>query len=123
MFHTNGFGSIIVGSNARDLVALTNDYGIGLGLWDPIYQIGRVVVQNLGTSIKKLMILLYLLICSAGSVAQDLWSLPEPNEKTGITSYGFIENDSNLVHGLLKVEGALVGSSWIEKDCSQFDND
>ncbi|MBA0666212.1 hypothetical protein Goklo_002654 [Gossypium klotzschianum] len=69
------------------------------------------------------MILLYLLICSAGSVAQDLWSLPEPNEKTGITSYGFIENDSNLVHGLLKVEGALVGSSWIEKDCSQFDND
>ncbi|PPR97849.1 hypothetical protein GOBAR_AA22824 [Gossypium barbadense] len=25
MFHTNGFGSITVGSNARDLVALTNE--------------------------------------------------------------------------------------------------
>ncbi|MBA0781612.1 hypothetical protein Gotri_002519, partial [Gossypium trilobum] len=58
------------------------------------------------------MILLYLLICSVGSVAQDLWSLPGPNEKNGITSYRFIENDSNLVHGLLEVEGALVGSLW-----------
>ncbi|MFQ6619694.1 hypothetical protein Gotur_001396 [Gossypium turneri] len=27
------------------------------------------------------------------------------------------------VHGLLEVEGALVGSSRIEKDCGQFDND
>ncbi|MBA0639770.1 hypothetical protein Goklo_022782, partial [Gossypium klotzschianum] len=27
------------------------------------------------------------------------------------------------VHGLLEVEGALVGSSRTEKDCSQFDND
>ncbi|KAK2968727.1 hypothetical protein RJ640_005914 [Escallonia rubra] len=25
MFHTNGFGSITMGSNARDLVALTNE--------------------------------------------------------------------------------------------------
>ncbi|MBA0629529.1 hypothetical protein Godav_024072, partial [Gossypium davidsonii] len=37
--------------------------------------------------------------------AQDLWSLPGLDEKNGITSYGFVENDSNLVHGLLKVEG------------------
>ncbi|KAK5832976.1 hypothetical protein PVK06_016785 [Gossypium arboreum] len=66
---------------------------------------------------KKLTILLYLLSCSAGSVAQDLWSLPGPDEKNGITSYGFIENDSDLVHGLLEVEGALVGSSQTEKDC------
>ncbi|XP_052880878.1 protein Ycf2-like [Gossypium arboreum] len=28
--------------------------------------------------------------------------------KNGITSYGFVENDSDLVHGLLEVEGALV---------------
>ncbi|MCE3051639.1 hypothetical protein HAX54_050400 [Datura stramonium] len=34
-----------------------------------------------------------------------------------------VENDSDLVHGLLEVEGSLVGSSQTEKDCSQFDND
>ncbi|KAK9663195.1 hypothetical protein RND81_O307400 [Saponaria officinalis] len=78
---------------------------------------------ELGTSMKKLSIHLYLLSCSAGSVAQDLWSLPGPDEKNGITSYGLIANDSDLVPGLLKVESALVGSSRTEKDCSQFDND
>ncbi|KAK5794931.1 hypothetical protein PVK06_036184 [Gossypium arboreum] len=67
---------------------------------------------------KKLTILLYLLSCSAGSIAQDLWSLPGPDEKNGITSYGFVENDSDLVHGLLEVEGTLVGSSRTEKDCA-----
>ncbi|KAG8369652.1 hypothetical protein BUALT_Bualt14G0035900 [Buddleja alternifolia] len=56
---------------------------------------------ELGMSMKKLTILLYLLSCSAGSVAQDLWSLPGPDEKNGITSYGLVENDSDLVHGLL----------------------
>ncbi|KAL0318101.1 UNVERIFIED_CONTAM: protein Ycf2 [Sesamum calycinum] len=50
-------------------------------------------------------------------------SLPGPDEKNGITSYGLVENDSDLVHGLLEVEGALVGSSRTEKDCSPFDND
>jgi hypothetical protein len=50
---------------------------------------------ELGTSMRKLTILLYLLSCSAGSVAQDLiWSLPGPDEKNGITSYGLVENDS-----------------------------
>ncbi|KAJ0761585.1 Protein Ycf2 [Helianthus annuus] len=68
----------------------------------------------------KLMILLYLLSCSAGSVTQDLWSLPGPDEKNGITPYGLVENDSGLVRGLLEVEGALVGSS---QTCSQFDKD
>jgi hypothetical protein len=77
---------------------------------------------ELGTSMKKLTILLYLLSCSAGSVAQDLLSSPGPDEKNGITSYGFVENDSDLVHGLFEIEGALVGSSRTEKDCSQFDN-
>nr|YP_009411595.1 Ycf2 [Schima argentea]YP_009411614.1 Ycf2 [Schima argentea]YP_009411682.1 Ycf2 [Schima brevipedicellata]YP_009411701.1 Ycf2 [Schima brevipedicellata]YP_009411856.1 Ycf2 [Schima khasiana]YP_009411875.1 Ycf2 [Schima khasiana]YP_009412030.1 Ycf2 [Schima noronhae]YP_009412049.1 Ycf2 [Schima noronhae]YP_009412291.1 Ycf2 [Schima sinensis]YP_009412310.1 Ycf2 [Schima sinensis]YP_009412465.1 Ycf2 [Schima wallichii]YP_009412484.1 Ycf2 [Schima wallichii]QZQ53312.1 hypothetical protein RF2 [Schi len=188
MFHTNGFGSITMGSNARDLVALTNE-ALSISItqkksiidtntirsalhrqtWDwrsqvrsvqdhgiLFYQIGRAVAQNvllsncpidplsiymkkkscnegdsylykwyfeLGTSMKKLTILLYLLSCSAGSVAQDLWSLPGPDEKNGITSYGLVENDSDLVHGLLEVESALVGSSRTEKDCSQFDND
>nr|YP_010532764.1 hypothetical chloroplast RF21 [Hyophorbe lagenicaulis]YP_010532781.1 hypothetical chloroplast RF21 [Hyophorbe lagenicaulis]UXX43677.1 hypothetical chloroplast RF21 [Hyophorbe lagenicaulis]UXX43694.1 hypothetical chloroplast RF21 [Hyophorbe lagenicaulis]WGM66753.1 hypothetical protein RF2 [Hyophorbe lagenicaulis]WGM66770.1 hypothetical protein RF2 [Hyophorbe lagenicaulis] len=77
---------------------------------------------ELGTSMKKLTILLYLLSCSAGSVAQDLWSSPGPDEKNWITSYGFVENDSDLVHGLLEVESALGGSLRTEKDCSQFDN-
>ncbi|KAJ0018771.1 hypothetical protein Pint_09752 [Pistacia integerrima] len=72
---------------------------------------------------KKLTILLYLLSCSTGSIAQDLWSPPGPDEKKGITSFGCFENDSDLVHGLLELEGALVGFSRIEKDCSRFDND
>ncbi|EEF34804.1 conserved hypothetical protein [Ricinus communis] len=78
---------------------------------------------KLGTSMKKLTILLYLLSCSVGSVAQDLWSVPGPNEKDGITYYGLVENDSDLVHDLLEVESALVGSSRTEKDYSQFNND
>ncbi|KAF3674990.1 hypothetical protein FXO37_06118 [Capsicum annuum] len=188
MFHTNGFGSITMGSNARDLVALTNEVlsisitqnksiidtntirsALHRKTWDLLsqvrsvqdhgilfYQIGRSVAQNvrlsncpidpiciymkkkscnegdsylykwyfeLRTSMKRLMILLYLLSCSAGSVAQDLWSLSRPDEKNGITSYGLVENDSDLVHGLVEVEDALVGSSRTEKDCSQFDND
>nr|AHA12882.1 hypothetical chloroplast RF21 [Maranta leuconeura]AHA12900.1 hypothetical chloroplast RF21 [Maranta leuconeura] len=187
MFHTNGFGSITMGSNARDLAALINEaLSISItqkksiietntirsalhrqtwGLRSKVravqdhgilfYQIGRAVAQNvllsncpidpisiymkkksckegdsylyewyfeLETSMKKLTILLYLLSCSAGSVAQDLWSSPRPDEKKWITSYGFVENDSDLVHRLLEVEGALVGSSRTEKDCSQFDN-
>nr|YP_010712266.1 Ycf2 protein [Corydalis ternata]YP_010712288.1 Ycf2 protein [Corydalis ternata]WDA92921.1 Ycf2 protein [Corydalis ternata]WDA92943.1 Ycf2 protein [Corydalis ternata] len=80
---------------------------------------------ELATSMKRLTILLYLLSCSAGSVAHDLWSLPGPDEKTGITSY-LVETDSALVRGLLEVfegEVTLVGSSRTEKDGSQFDND
>ncbi|PHT34482.1 hypothetical protein CQW23_26282 [Capsicum baccatum] len=156
MFHTNEFGSITMGSNARDLVELSNevrsiqDHGI------LFYQIGRAVAQNvllsncpidpisiymkkkscnegdsylykwyfeLGTLMKRSTILLYLLSCLAGLVVQDLWSLSGPDEKNGITSCGLVEHDFDLVHGLLEVEGALVGSSWTEKDCSQFDND
>ncbi|KAL8157153.1 hypothetical protein AgCh_002020 [Apium graveolens] len=60
MFHTNGFGSITMGSNARDLVALTNE------------------------------------------------ALP----------ISITQNKS-----IIDIEGALVGSSQTEKDCSQFDND
>nr|UDZ61548.1 hypothetical protein RF2 [Helanthium bolivianum] len=77
---------------------------------------------ELGKSMKKLTILLYLFSCSAGSVARDLWSPLGLDEKNGIASSRFLETESNLVHGLLEVEGALVGSSRTEKDCSQFDN-
>uniref|UniRef100_M1BU50 Protein ycf2 n=1 Tax=Solanum tuberosum TaxID=4113 RepID=M1BU50_SOLTU len=143
MFHTNGFESITMGSNARDLVALTNEIGRDVAQnvllsncpIDPISIYMKKKSCNegnsylykwyfeLGTNMKRLTILLYLLSCSAGSVAQDLWSLSVPDEKNGITSYGLIENDSDLVHGLLEVDGTLVGSSQTEKDCSQFDND
>nr|YP_010565976.1 hypothetical protein RF2 [Medicago murex]UZC30608.1 hypothetical protein RF2 [Medicago murex]UZC30684.1 hypothetical protein RF2 [Medicago murex] len=186
MSDTNGCGSITLGSNVRDLVALTNE-ALSISIiqkksiidtniirsalhrqtWDFrsqirsvkdhdifLYQIGRAVSQNLllsnfsidpisiymkkkscnggdselykwyvqlGTSMKKLTILLYLLSCSAGSVAQNLWSLTGPNEKNdGITSYRLLYNDSDLLHGLLEVEGALLGSSQTE---SPFDND
>nr|YP_009436360.1 hypothetical chloroplast RF2 [Cyphia belfastica]YP_009436385.1 hypothetical chloroplast RF2 [Cyphia belfastica]ATG26538.1 hypothetical chloroplast RF2 [Cyphia belfastica]ATG26563.1 hypothetical chloroplast RF2 [Cyphia belfastica] len=78
---------------------------------------------ELGMSMKKLTILLYLLNCSAGSVAQDLWSRPGPDENNGIASGRLVENNSDLVHGLLEVEGVLAGFSRPEKDCSQFDKD
>ncbi|KAH0743131.1 hypothetical protein KY290_031124 [Solanum tuberosum] len=127
MFHTNGFRSITMGSNARDLVALTNEIGRAVAQnvllsncpIDPISIYMKKKSCNegdsylykwyfeLGMSMKRLTILLYLLSCSAGSVAQDLWSLSVPDEKIGITSYGLVENDSDLVHGLLEVEGAL----------------
>ena len=62
---------------------------------------------------KNLTTLLCLLGCSTGSVAQDFWSLPQHDEKNGITSYGLVKNDSDLVHGLLEIElkGTMVGSS------------
>ncbi|KAL4628578.1 hypothetical protein ACB092_05G249700 [Castanea dentata] len=153
MFHTNanGFGSIIMGSNVRDLVVLTNE-ALSISITQKKLIIDTNIIRSalhrqtwdlrsqkkscnkgdsyfykwyfeLGTSMKKLTILLYLLSCSAESVAQDLWSLSGPDEKNGITSYGLVENDSDLVHGLLEVEGTLVGSSRTEKDCIQFDND
>ncbi|KAL6570415.1 Protein Ycf2 [Orobanche minor] len=78
---------------------------------------------ELGTSMKKLTILLYLLSCSAGSFAQDLWFLPRPDEKSGSCYFRLLENDSDLVNGLLAVEGALARLSPTEKDCSPFEND
>nr|YP_009141401.1 hypothetical chloroplast RF21 [Lathyrus odoratus]AIL55927.1 hypothetical chloroplast RF21 [Lathyrus odoratus] len=186
IFNTNRLGSITLGSNVPDLVALTNE-ALSISIiqkksildtniirsalhrqtWDfrshireiqdhgiLVYQIGRALSQNLllsncsidpisiymkktscqegdpylykwyvelGRSMKKLTILLYLLSCSAGSVAQDFFSLPGPNENNdGITSYRLLENDSDLVHGLLEIEGALLGPS---ETGSRFDND
>ncbi|KAL6584139.1 hypothetical protein OROMI_003428 [Orobanche minor] len=120
MFHTNGFGSM--GYNARELGAFTNE-ALSISItqkksildtntlrsalhrqtWDLrahvrsiqdhgllSYQIGRAVAQN------KLTILLYLLSCSAGSVAQDLWFLPRPDEKSGSCYFRLLENDSDL---------------------------
>nr|YP_009434821.1 hypothetical chloroplast RF2 [Lobelia galpinii]YP_009434844.1 hypothetical chloroplast RF2 [Lobelia galpinii]ATG24727.1 hypothetical chloroplast RF2 [Lobelia galpinii]ATG24752.1 hypothetical chloroplast RF2 [Lobelia galpinii] len=195
-FQANGFGAITMGSNAQDLIALTNEalsISISHGksiidentirlarhrqTWElqghviPVqnyrllfYQIGRAVAQNLllsncpidpisiylqktfyndgdsylyrsyyelGMSTKKLTILLYLLNCSAGSVAQELWSPPEPDENNRIAYGRLVENDFDLVHGLLEIEGILEGFSRTdlegfsrtEKDCSQFDKD
>ncbi|MBA0823625.1 hypothetical protein Goarm_020343 [Gossypium armourianum] len=65
---------------------------IGLGSWDPFLSDRKGCCTN----------------CTSKSVAQDLWSLHGADEKNGITSYGFIENDSDLVHGLLEVEGPLI---------------
>nr|YP_010411758.1 hypothetical chloroplast RF21 [Lophophora diffusa]URP30852.1 hypothetical chloroplast RF21 [Lophophora diffusa] len=64
---------------------------------------------ELGTSMKKLTILLYLLSCSAGSVARDLWSPRGPDEEKGIPSFELLSHDSALVHGLLEIEDALAG--------------
>nr|ANQ38696.1 Ycf2 [Cynomorium coccineum]ANQ38697.1 Ycf2 [Cynomorium coccineum]ANS54317.1 Ycf2 [Cynomorium coccineum] len=62
---------------------------------------------ELGMSMNKLMILLYILSCSAGSVAQDFWYIPR-------ITYYFIEND--IVHDLLEVEGAIASSRNINND-------
>nr|YP_009436067.1 hypothetical chloroplast RF2 [Colensoa physaloides]YP_009436092.1 hypothetical chloroplast RF2 [Colensoa physaloides]ATG26244.1 hypothetical chloroplast RF2 [Colensoa physaloides]ATG26271.1 hypothetical chloroplast RF2 [Colensoa physaloides] len=79
---------------------------------------------ELGMSMKKLTILLYILTCSAGSVAQDLfWSRPGPDEKNGLAYGKPLDDNSDIVHGLLEVEGILAGYSPTEKDCSQFDKD
>nr|QTI91396.1 Ycf2 [Ferocactus setispinus] len=174
MFQTNGFGSITLSSNVRDLVALTNEVlsisiarkksiidtnTIRLALhrqtWGfrfyqiptehhgiLLYQIGRILVQSvllshclmdpislymkrdlcetmdshlhkwyfeLGTSMKKLTILLYLLSCSAGSVAQDLWSTPGPDKEKEILSCEFFYEDYTIVQGLLEIEDILAG--------------
>ncbi|KAJ8427060.1 hypothetical protein Cgig2_006737 [Carnegiea gigantea] len=63
---------------------------------------------ELGTRMKKLTILLCLLSCSAGSVAQDLWSPPDPMKKWDRFLWS--------LHGLLEVEDALVGLSRTEKE-------
>ncbi|XP_071694425.1 protein Ycf2-like [Rutidosis leptorrhynchoides] len=87
-----------MGSNARDLVALTNETLSVRSVQDHgilFYQIGRAVAQNIFG------------LC------------PDPI-KNGITPYGLVENDSGLVRGLLELEGALVGSS---PTCIQFDKD
>ncbi|RZC81184.1 hypothetical protein C5167_043762 [Papaver somniferum] len=170
MFHTNGFGAITMGSNARDLVELTNE-ALSISItqkkstldtntirsaphrqtWDLrsqvrsvqdhgilFYQIGRVVAQNIllrrGFFFVQMVLrawneheeindtsLSFELFCRIGCSRSFVST--GPDEKNWITSYVFVENDSDLVHGLLEVEGALVGSSLTEKDCSQFDND
>nr|YP_009433845.1 ycf2 protein [Hypolytrum nemorum]YP_009433868.1 ycf2 protein [Hypolytrum nemorum]QIB72598.1 ycf2 protein [Cyperus glomeratus]QIB72691.1 ycf2 protein [Cyperus difformis]QIT06783.1 Ycf2 protein [Cyperus fuscus]ANP26059.1 ycf2 protein [Hypolytrum nemorum]ANP26082.1 ycf2 protein [Hypolytrum nemorum] len=74
---------------------------------------------ELETNLKKITILLYLLSCSAGLVTQDLWSSPGPDAKNWITSSEFVEDDSHLVQSLLELEDFLVGSLWIEKNCSE----
>nr|YP_009366299.1 Ycf2 [Aloysia citrodora]YP_009366318.1 Ycf2 [Aloysia citrodora]ARJ61842.1 Ycf2 [Aloysia citrodora]ARJ61843.1 Ycf2 [Aloysia citrodora]UVF35516.1 Ycf2 protein [Aloysia citrodora]UVF35536.1 Ycf2 protein [Aloysia citrodora]UVF36543.1 Ycf2 protein [Aloysia citrodora] len=80
---------------------------------------------EIGRSVKKLTILLYLLSCCAGPVARDLWDVPRPdeNQKDMLASYPLVQNEWDLVHGLLEIEGALMASSPTEKDCSPFDND
>ncbi|CAN1355940.1 Protein Ycf2 [Linum perenne] len=146
MPHTKGFGSIRMGSTVRSVP----DHGIlfyqiGRAVAQnqfisnsPIDPISSYIKKNLceaeepylyqcycelGMSSQKLTILLYILSCSAGPVAQDLWSLPGSDEESGIARYKLVENDSDLVHGLLELEAALVGSSRTENDCSEFDND
>ncbi|WOH05312.1 hypothetical protein DCAR_0624727 [Daucus carota subsp. sativus] len=79
---------------------------IRAGKLEPLVQTPREVLFFMIQSIKTMIFGLYL----------------EPDERNGITSYGLVENEFDLVHGLLQVEGALVGSSRTEKDCNQFDN-
>ncbi|KAK9168857.1 hypothetical protein Syun_000997 [Stephania yunnanensis] len=90
---------------------------ISRNTWNISFLSRRAIFKyfELRMSLKKLMVLHYHLSCSAGSVTQDLWSPPELDEKNWITSYGSIENDSDLVLGLLEVESILVGPSRSDK--------
>ncbi|KAL6492449.1 hypothetical protein OROGR_033407 [Orobanche gracilis] len=153
MFHTNGFGSmgynarelgaftnealsISITQNKSILDTNTLRFALHRQTWDLrahvrsvqdhgllSYQIGRACSTKCTYNMKKLTILLYLLSCSAGSVAQDLWFRPRPDEKGGSCYFRLLENDSDLVNGLLAVEGALAKLSPTEKDCSLFEND
>nr|UZT28511.1 hypothetical protein RF2 [Verbena officinalis]UZT28528.1 hypothetical protein RF2 [Verbena officinalis] len=78
---------------------------------------------ELGMGVKKITLLLYILSCSAGPVARDLWSVPRPDQKDRIRSYKLLRDESDLVHGLLELQGALMAALPTEKDCSPFDND
>ncbi|KAL6558391.1 hypothetical protein OROMI_018741 [Orobanche minor] len=53
----------------------------------------------------------------------NLWFLPRTDEKSGSCYFRLLENDSDLLNGLLAVEGALERLSPTEKDCSPFEND
>ncbi|CAL8112480.1 unnamed protein product [Prunus armeniaca] len=57
MFHTNGFGSITMGSNVRDLVALTNE---ALSILNLFEEIGISVIFNLSGTTGA--------VCSVGSI-------------------------------------------------------
>uniref|UniRef100_A0A6N2MQQ5 Protein Ycf2 n=1 Tax=Salix viminalis TaxID=40686 RepID=A0A6N2MQQ5_SALVM len=144
MFHTKRFGSVTMGSNVRDLVALTNE-ALSISITQKKSIIDTNIIRSAlhrqtwicdprGFLFVQMVLrtwneheeindtsLSFELFCRID--CSRLWSLPGPDEKNGITYYGLVENDSDLVHGLLEVEGALVGSSRTEKDCSQFDND
>nr|YP_010689899.1 hypothetical chloroplast RF2 [Ceratostigma plumbaginoides]YP_010689917.1 hypothetical chloroplast RF2 [Ceratostigma plumbaginoides]WBR75608.1 hypothetical chloroplast RF2 [Ceratostigma plumbaginoides]WBR75626.1 hypothetical chloroplast RF2 [Ceratostigma plumbaginoides]WBR75690.1 hypothetical chloroplast RF2 [Ceratostigma plumbaginoides]WBR75708.1 hypothetical chloroplast RF2 [Ceratostigma plumbaginoides] len=64
---------------------------------------------ELGTDMKIITIFIYLLSCSAGLVAQDLWSLSGPDGKNWPLSYGFIRDDSTLIEALIQAAAALEG--------------
>ncbi|KAL6492401.1 Protein Ycf2 [Orobanche gracilis] len=148
MFHTNGFGSM--GYNARELGAFTNEalsisitqnksildtntlrFALHRQTWDLrahvrsvqdhgllSYQIGRAVAQNVLISnclVDPISIYMHKQLY--------LWFRPRPDEKGGSCYFRLLENDSDLVNGLLAVEGALAKLSPTEKDCSLFEND
>ena len=75
---------------------------------------------ELGTSMKKLTILLYLLSCSVGSVAQDLWSplgldenekwIRELSYSWGFRKYSIPKIESSKQLGLFRRLGAVTNS-------------
>ena len=75
--------------------------------------------SELGMRMKKLTILLHFLSCSIGLIAQDLWSLPEPDDKKGIMivlyllsySIGSIAQDFGLYLNPMKKMGSLLMDS------------
>ncbi|KAK9080974.1 hypothetical protein Scep_031007 [Stephania cephalantha] len=108
MFHTNGFGSITMGSNARDLVALTNE------------------ALSISITQKKSIIDTNTIRSALHRQTWDLRSQVRSVQDHGILFYQIgraVVQNVLLIHGLLEVESVLVGSSRTEKDCSQFDND
>ncbi|KAJ7941946.1 Protein Ycf2 [Quillaja saponaria] len=65
-----------------------------------------------------------LVIGSIGKELDDpIGQIPSENSYVHYSILNKFLDNKPKVHGLLEVEGALVGSSRTEKDCSQFDND
>nr|UDZ61555.1 hypothetical protein RF2 [Sagittaria guayanensis] len=77
---------------------------------------------ELGRNTKRFTVLLYILSCSAGSVAQDLWYPLGLEERKGSAYNLHINQDSAIAHELLELESTLMGFLGTEKDCSQNKN-
>lgn len=72
---------------------------------------------------KKLRIVVYVLSCCGGWVGEEVWCVGGGDEKKGMSCCGVVENDCDVVDGVLEVEGGVVGWWGREKDWSGFDND
>nr|YP_010471660.1 Ycf2 protein [Didymoplexis pallens]YP_010471665.1 Ycf2 protein [Didymoplexis pallens]UVG41017.1 Ycf2 protein [Didymoplexis pallens]UVG41022.1 Ycf2 protein [Didymoplexis pallens] len=73
---------------------------------------------ELGTIITKLMMLIYILSCSSGLVAQDLLSSHDDNINSYRFFEEFIENDPDMVIGILLLLEVVVAGNTMDRAVS-----